>query len=233
MLAAWGIVLAKTQAMDDEQLLTSVQEATFRYFWDFVDPVSGLARESYSSHPCETCTSGGTGFGMMTIVVGAERGFVTRQQAAERLLKTVRFLEERAQRYHGVWAHWINGQTGETIPFAGPADNGGDLVETSFLVQGMLTVRQYFDRDDPVENELRQRITRLWEEVEWDWYLREPGNKRLYWHWSPDHKWKLNHQFVGFNECLIAYLLSIASPTHPIPIECYYEGWVEIGRAHV
>ncbi len=220
------VVSAKTQAMTDEQLLTSVQEATFRYFWDFADPVSGLARESYALHPCETCTTGGTGFGMMTIVVGAERGFVTRQQAAERLLKMVRFLEEKAQRYHGVWAHWIHGQTGETIPFAGPADNGGDLVETAFLVQGMLTARQYFDRDDTVENELRERITRLWDEVEWDWYLREPGNKRLYWHWSPDHQWKLNHQFTGFNECLITYLLAIASPAHAIPADCYYEGWV-------
>ncbi len=220
-----GVVSASSFAMTDEQLLTSIQEAAFRYFWDFGHPVSGLSREGLT-HPRETCTSGGTGFGMMTIMVGAERGFVTREQAAERLLKMVRFLEDKASRYHGVWAHWINGENGETMPFAGPADNGGDLVETSFLIEGMLTVRQYFDGDNPVENELRERITRLWEEVEWDWYLREPGNKRLYWHWSPDQEWKLNHQFVGFNECMITYLLAIASPTHSIPVECYYEGWV-------
>ena len=220
------VVAATSYAMTDEELLTSVQQATFRYFWDFADPNSGLSRESYYTHPCETCTSGGTGFGMMTIVVGAERGFVGRRQAAKRLLRTVRFLDEKATRYHGVWAHWINGTTGRTIPFAGPADNGGDLVETAFLVQGMLTVRQYFDRNNAVESELRDRITRLWRTVEWDWYLREPGNKRLYWHWSPDYHWKMNHQFVGFNECLITYLLAIASPTHSIPAECYYEGWV-------
>jgi hypothetical protein len=220
------VVSATSIAMTDDQLLTSVQEATFRYFWEFVDPASGLAREGYLTHPCDYCTSGGTGFGMMTIMVGADRGFITRRQAAERLLKMVRFLEEKASRYHGVWSHWIDCQTGETIPFAGPADNGGDLVETAFLVQGMLTVRQYFDEDNPVENELRQRITRLWEEVEWDWYLREPGNNRLYWHWSPDFQWKLGHQFVGFNECLITYILAIASPTHSIPDECYAQGWV-------
>ncbi len=220
------VVSATSSAMTDEQLLTSIQEAAFRYFWDFADPASGLAREGYYTHPCETCTTGGTGFGLMTIMVGADRGFVSRSQAAERLLKMVRFLEEKADRYHGVWSHWLHCTTGETIPFSGPADNGGDLVETAFLIQGMLTVGQYFDRENPVENELRERITRLWKEVEWDWYLREPGNKRLYWHWSPNHHWKMNHQFVGFNECMITYLLAIASPTHSIPAEYYYEGWV-------
>ncbi len=218
-------VAATPMAMSDDELLTSIQQAAFRYFWNFAAPVSGLSREGLN-HRCEITTTGGTGFGMLTIMVGAERGFVTRGEAAARLLRMVTFLEEKAHRYHGAWSHWLDGSTGETIPFAGEADNGGDIVETAFLVQGMLTVRQYFDRNDPLENELRQRITRLWEEVEWDWYLREPGNKRLYWHWSPDHEWKLSHQFVGFNECLITYLLAIASPTHPIPPACYYEGWV-------
>ena len=220
-----AVVSATSFAMTDEQLLTSVQEAAFRYFWDFGHPVSGLAREGFT-HPREICTTGGTGFGMMTIMVGAERGFVTREQAARRLLKMVRFLEEKASRYHGAWSHWLDGASGKTIPFAGPADNGGDIVETSFLIEGMLTVRQYFHRDTEIESELRRRITRLWNQVEWSWYLREPGNRRLYWHWSPDHQWKMNHQFTGFNECMITYLLAMASPTHPIPFECYDEGWV-------
>ncbi len=125
---------AMPRAMTDDQLLTSVQEAAFRYFWDFADPQSGLAREGLV-HPCDTCTTGGTGFGMLTIMVAAERGFVTREQAAARLLLMTRFLEEKATRYHGVWSHWLNGNTGETIYFAGPADNGGDLVETSFLMR--------------------------------------------------------------------------------------------------
>jgi hypothetical protein len=166
----------------------------------------------------------------MAIVVGVERGFVSREEAATRMLKTMTFLEEKAERYHGVWSHWLDGETGETIPFARKngihADNGGDLVETSFLIQGMLTVRQYFDRDDPVEREIRNRITRMWYEVEWDWYLREPGGKQLYWHWSPEHGWLMDHPIVGFNECMITYLLAMASPTHPIPPECYAEGWV-------
>ncbi len=219
------VVSATTRMLTEDELLSSVQQATLRYFWEFGHPVSGLAREGYL-HPRSTVTTGGTGFGMMAIIVGVERGFVPRVEAAARLLKMVRFLSEVAPRYHGMWAHWLDGTTGETIPFAGARDNGGDLVESAFLIQGMLTVQQYFDRDDAVEVELRRRIARLWREMEWNWYLREPAGNTLYWHWSPDHVWAMNHPIRGFNECMIAYVLALASPTHPIPIECYERGWV-------
>jgi hypothetical protein len=221
-----NIASATSYAMTDEQLLTSVQEAVFRYFWDYGHPVSGLAREGYElGHSTDTCTSGGTGMGLMAMCVGAERGFVTRAQAVDRILQILTFLEEEASRYHGVWSHWINGATGETEPF-GMYDDGGDLVETAYLVQGMLTVRQYFnDANDPVETEIRSRATQMWEQVEWDWYLQHQGSKVLYWHWSPNYGWRVNHAILGYNECMIAYLLAIASPTHPIPASCYYNGW--------
>ena len=193
-------VRAKTRETNDEQFLDSMQKACFRYFWDFGHPVSGLAREGFK-HRRFVTTTGGTGFGMVTIMVGAERGFVTRQQAARRLLKMVTFLEEKADRYHGIWAHHLRGDTGKTIPFAGRDDNGGDIVESAFLIEGMLTVRGYFDKDNPVENELRKRITRLWREAEWSWYL-QPGDKMLTWHWSKDHGFAKNHKFRGFNEAV-------------------------------
>jgi len=221
-----NIVSATSYAMTDEQLLTSVQEAVFRYFWDYGHPVSGLAREGYQfSHSTDTCTSGGTGMGLMAMCVGAERGFVTRTQAAGRVLQILTFLDEKASRYHGAWSHWMNGATGETKPF-GEYDNGGDLVETAYVIQGMLTVRQYFDDpNDPVETEIRSRATGMWEQVEWDWYLQHPGSQVLYWHWSPNYEWHMDHAVAGYNECMITYLLAIASPTHPIPASCYYNGW--------
>ncbi|MCP5521958.1 MAG: beta-glucosidase [Verrucomicrobiales bacterium] len=210
--------------MTDEELLTSVQAATFRYFWDYAHPTSGLARERTGSG--DTCTSGGTGFGLMAICVAAERGFVSRETAVERLNTLLSFLENRAERYHGAWAHWIHGATGNTIPFS-RYDDGGDIVETAYLAQGLLTVRRCFDRETPDERELVARATRLWEGIEWDWYLGEPPGKQLWWHWSPNHGWRMNHRIGGhFNECLIAYLLAIASPTHPIPADCYRLGWV-------
>jgi hypothetical protein len=208
-------------ALTDDQLLTEVQETTFSYFWDFAHSVSGLSREGLL-HGSNVCTSGGTGMGMMTIVVGVERGFVTRSAAAGRLLTMLSFLEDNTTRYHGAWPHWFNGSTGATIPFS-PNDNGGDLVETSYLIEGMLTVRQYFDGGDATETEIRTRIDRMWEAVEWDWYLN--GTDTLYWHWSADKGWIMNMPIRGFNETMIAYILAIASPTHPIPASCYYDGW--------
>ena len=221
-----NIVSATSYAMTDEQLLTSVQEAVFQYFWDYGHPVSGLAREGYKfNHSADTCTSGGTGMGIMAICVGVERKFVTRAKAAERVLKILTFLDEKASRYHGAWPHWINGATGQTKPFS-KYDDGGDLVETAYVIQGLLTVRQCFnDPNDPAEMEIRNRATRMWEQVEWDWYLRDSHSEILYWHWSSNHGWRMNHPIRGYNECMIAYLLAIASPTHPIPASCYYNGW--------
>jgi hypothetical protein len=218
------VVSAKTRAMSDVELLESVQKGTFRYFWDFAHPISGLTREGLQ-HPTDTTTTGGSGFGMIAIMIGAERGWITREAAAAHLLKSVRFLDEKATRYKGVWSHWIHGSTGKTIPFASKKDDGGDIVETAFLIQGMLTVAKYFDRDNPTETELRERIDNLWREVQWDWYLRDPDNRRLYWHWSPKYKWEKGHKFGGhFNECLITYLLGMASPTHPLPLDTYNRG---------
>jgi hypothetical protein len=222
------IVSATSHAMTDEQLLTSVQEAVFRYFWDYGHPVSGLAREGYGfGHGADVCTSGGTGMGLMALCVGAERNFVTRAEAGGRVLQILTFLEEKASRYHGAWSHWILGGTGATKPFS-QYDDGGDLVETAYLVQGLLTVRQYFDdAQDPVETEIRRRATRMWEEVEWSWYRQQLRSDVLYWHWSPNYEWKINMPIRGYNECMIVYLLAIASPTHPIPATCYDRGWAK------
>ncbi len=218
------VAAACPTGLTDEELLDAIQLACFRYFWDFGHPVSGLARAG-TKQDRDICISGGTGFGVLTIVVGVERGFVSRADAAERVLKITAFLEDKAERFHGAFSHRLDGRTGKTIPFFNPNDNGGDLPETAFLIQGLLAALQYFDGNDPVEVELRERITRLWHEVEWGWYLRYPGGKVLYWHWSPDQGWVKNHPLHGFNECMITYILGIASPTHPIPVESYYDAW--------
>ena len=223
-MATSEMASAISRAMSDEELLTSVQQATFRYFWDYAHPVSGLARERTGSG--DTVTSGGSGFGLMALVVGTERGFVARNEAAGRVKTMLAFLQDKTDRYHGAWPHWLNGRTGRTIPFS-RFDDGGDLVETSFLAQGLLTARRFFDRTTPVEEEIRRRATAMWESIEWDWYLGPTNGPRLYWHWSPTNGWKMNHTIGGhFNECLITYLLAIASPTHPIPASCYEQGWV-------
>jgi hypothetical protein len=222
---------ASTRAFTDDELLTMVQEATFRYYWEAGHPVAGLAPEVLPGDS-NLLALGGSGFGVMAMLVAAERGFVTRDAAAERILKIVRFLA-RADRFHGAWPHFLNGDTGKAVPFFGKYDNGGDLVETAFMIQGLLAARRYFDHDTQVEREIRDTATRLWREVEWDWYRQTPDSDVLYWHWSPDHAFHINHPLIGWNETMIVYLLAIASPTHPVPAALYHTGWAGTSERHV
>ncbi|HEX5169047.1 MAG TPA: glucoamylase family protein [Cyclobacteriaceae bacterium] len=217
--------------MSDDSLLSLVQYQTFQYFWDGAEPTSGAAREryhadnNYPENDKNIVTSGGTGFGVMAILTGIERKFITRQQGFEHLNKLVNWLES-ADRFHGVWPHWLNGETGKVKPFS-PYDDGGDLVETSYLIQGLLCVRQYFKDGNEQEKELSGKIDKLWREVEFDWHRN--SKNVLYWHWSPNYQWKMNFPVEGYNECLIMYVLAAASPTHSIPAEVYHEGWARKG----
>ncbi len=210
----------KFPEITDEELLTLVQEQTFKYFWYFGHPVSGLNRERNTSN--ETVTSGGSGFGVMAILVGIERGFITRQAGIDRLEKIVHFLGSDADRFHGAWSHWLNGTTGSVIPFSSN-DDGGDLVETSYMAMGLIAARQYLDAGNTQESALIDSINSLYQTIEWDWYTQ--GENSLTWHWSPNYEFEKNHKIRGWNECLITYIMAAASPTHGITKEVYEEGW--------
>ena len=232
-LALAGVVAGCAQrpaaTLSDEALLDSVERRTFDYFWSGAEPNSGLACERinmdgiYPENDETVVTTGGSGFGILALIAGMERGYVTREQGIERFERIVSFLE-RADRFHGAWPHWIEGRTGRVKPF-GKKDNGGDLVETAFLVQGLLAAHQYFAQGNEREQALAQRIDTLWRGVEWSWYRN--GQNVLYWHWSPEYGWEMNFAVHGFNECLVMYILAAASPTYPIDREVYTEGWAE------
>lgn len=211
----------KFPSISEDSLLTLVQKQTFRYFWEFGHPMSGLARERNTSG--ETVTSGGSGFGIMAIPVAINRGFITRAEGLTRMQKIVGFLKNTAVKVRGAFSHWLNGTTGAIIPFS-TNDNGADLVETSYLMMGLLTARQYFDGAGLDETNLRNDITQLYNNVEWDWF-RNGNQDVLYWHYSPDKGWIMNHPIRGWNECLITYVLAAASPTHNIPLSVYTNGW--------
>lgn len=216
-------VSASTREFNDDELLTMLQEACFHYYWEGADPSSGMARENIPGDDRIVAT-GASGFGIAALVVGADRGFITRAQAVERLTKIIGFLEH-AQRYHGAWSHYMNGSTGQTMSVFGMFDNGGDLVETSFLMQGLLVARQYFHGNTLTEQDLYRRISRLWETVEWDWFRTDPKSKFIYWHWSGEWAQQIHHPLIGFNEVMITYLLAMSSPTHGVPVDMYYSGW--------
>jgi len=217
-----GTASSSTHELNDDELLDMVEEATFRYFWDYAYPYSGLARERTGSG--NTVTTGGSGFGIMAILVGIERGFITREQGAQRMLLILNFLSTRADRFHGALPHWLDGETGHVIPFS-QYDDGGDLVETAFMMQGLLAAKQYFNQNNTTENVIRIYIKGLWEAVEWSWYRKDPPTNYLYWHWSPNYGWIMNFPLIGWNETMITYLLAIASPTYSIPANLYYDGW--------
>ena len=218
--------IRKFPAITDNELLDKVQQQTFKYFWDFGHPVSGLARERNNSG--DVVTSGGSGFGIMAMVVGIERGFITRAQGLARLQTIVAFLKNTAVKVKGAFPHWLNGTTGAIQPFS-TNDNGADLVETSYLMMGLLTARQYFSGSDVAETTLRTDINTLYNNVEWDWF-RNGNQNVLYWHYSPDKGWIMNMQIKGWNECLITYVLAASSTTHGIPQIVYTNGWASNGN---
>jgi hypothetical protein len=213
--------------LSDSALLELLQHQTFNYFWHFAHPVSGMARERSNvayDYGDEVVTTGGTGFGIMAMIVAADRKWLPRDTIAARLLKMVRFLS-KANSYHGVFPHWMNGTTGITIPFS-RKDDGADLVETSYLFQGLLCARQYFTGSNVIETEIRNRINWLWNDIEWDWFTKG-GQTILYWHWSPNNGWAMNFPIRGFNECLITYVLAASGTRYSVPASVYHQGWVQ------
>ena len=222
-LAFSNAATASTREFSDDELLTMLQEACFHYYWEGADPHSGMTRENIPGDDRIVAT-GASGMGIAALIVGVDRGFITRAQGVERLTRIVDFLEH-AQRYHGAWSHFMDGNTGKTMPVFGMFDNGGDLVETSFLMEGLLAARQYFRGNSDAERDLYRRISQLWETVEWDWYRGPEAGDFLYWHWSAEWGWQIQHRLTGFNEVMITYLLAMSSPTHGVPAEMYYSGW--------
>ncbi len=214
----------KFPLVSDDELLDIIQRQTFRYFYDFAHPASGMARERNTSG--DIVTTGGSGFGLMALVVGMERQYITRSQGLDHLEKILSFLES-CDRFHGAWPHWLNGTTGKTHPFS-TEDDGADLVETGFMVQGLYTIRQYLSPLIPEEAALIGRISDLVNAVEWDWFTRD-GQDVLYWHWSPNYGWAMNMRIEGYNETLICYVLAAASPTHSIPASAYHSGYARNG----
>ncbi|MDP1764971.1 MAG: glucoamylase family protein [Sediminibacterium sp.] len=215
------------QILTDTALLTLVQKQTFTYFWNFAHPVSGMSRERSNvayNYGNEVVTTGGTGFGIMSVIVAAERGWIGRDTAAKQLLKITNFLL-KSDSYHGVFPHWLNGETGKTIPFS-RKDDGADLVETSYLFQGLLCARQYFDKKNGVETDLRNRINWMWNDIEWNWFTKG-GEEVLYWHWSPNNGWAMNFPVKGFNECLIMYILAASGERYPVSSAVYHRGWAQ------
>ncbi|MCF4100257.1 beta-glucosidase [Gillisia sp. M10.2A] len=222
----------KIKELSEDALLDTVQKQTLKYFWEYAEPNSGMARErfhpdgNYPKNDAHIVTSGGSGFGLMSLVVGMERKFIPKEEVVARLDKIADFLTS-ADRYHGAWSHWMNGETGKTQSFSNN-DDGGDIVETAFLAQGFIVVREYLKNGNESEKAVAAKYDKLWKSIEWSWYTN--NNKDvLFWHWSPTHNWEMNFPLEGYNETLITYVLAAASPSHSISAAPYHKGWARGG----
>lgn len=222
---------ATSQSLSDDSLINLVQKQTFQYFWEGAEPHSGLARErihidgEYPLNDQDVITIGGSGFGLMALLIGMRNGYITEEQGAKRIENALGFLAE-AERFQGAWAHWYFGKTGKAKAFS-ESDDGGDIVETAFMAQALICVREYYKKGLEREQKLAAKADSLWKGINWDFYRN--GQNVLYWHWSPKYSWGMNHAIQGFDECMITYVLAAASPTHPIPAETYHKGWARDG----
>lgn len=216
--------------LSDIELIQKVQEDVLRYFWNYAHTNSKLARERLHENDLsfdeDIVTTGGSGFGFLNILMGIENQFITRTEGVSHMETALNFLEN-ADRFHGAWPHWMDGNNGQVIPFSA-LDNGGDIVETAFLCQALICIREYFKNGNTQEQELAQKADELWKGVEWDWYTN--GENVLYWHWSPDFEWQINFPIKGYDEGLIAYIMAASSPTHPITADVYHNGWARNGN---
>lgn len=227
-----GEVAVETRTMSEEELLEMVQYYTFRYFWEGAEPNSGMARErihmdgEYPQNDQNVVTTGGTGFGLFALLAGLEREWISQEEGLARFEKMINFLAN-ADRFHGIWSHWIDGETGKVKPF-GQDDDGADLVESAFLMQGLLAVREYYKQGNEREKALSDKIDVLWKEMQWDWHT-QGGQDVLYWHWSPNFGWQKDFAIRGYDECLITYILAASSPTHSVSEQVYHQGWARGG----
>lgn len=210
--------------LDDAELRDRVAQATAGYFLDWSHPVSGMARErsagDFGYDIEETVCTGGTGFGLLAQIVAADRGWRPRRDILDRVERIVGFLEN-ADRFDGVYPHFLAGSTGKVLPFMA-GDDGGDLVETAFLMTGLLGAAAYFTEAP----EIGARIKALYDAVNWAAHVREDG--AVMWHRHPDRPWPDNALPIrGWNECLPVFVLGAGSDTYPIPASSYHDSWAK------
>jgi hypothetical protein len=206
----------------DESLIADVQRRTFDFFWETTNPVTGLALDRYPSPSPASVAA--VGFALTAYPIGVERGFITRAQAAGRVLATLRLLDRAPQGparsgmagYRGFFYHYLD-------PVTGARADGSELstVDTALLLGGVLFCQAYFDRAESGEAEIRELAEHIYGRVEWPWVqVRAPAISHG---WTPEEGF-LEFDWRGYNEAMIVYLLALGSPTHPVDVSAW-DAW--------
>ena len=203
-----------------QQLVNDLERRTFEWFWHSADPKNGLVPDSYPGR--SFCSIAAVGFGLTAYGVGVERGYITREQAIERTLATLRFFrnapqndsEDDATGYHGFYYHFLDMQTGKRAMRYVELSS----VDTTLLLAGVLFAESYYDRDTPQEREIRQLADAIYRNVDWTWM--QPRKPLISMGWTPGGKF-IPADWKGYDEGMLVYILALGSPTHPVEADAW------------
>jgi hypothetical protein len=197
-----------------DPFLDSLERQTFDWFWDTANSSNGLVPDRWPSINFSSVAA--IGFGLTAYGVGAERGYVTREQARTRTLTTLRFLSSAPQTtdpvdatgYRGFFYHFLDMEQGrrfKTVELS--------AMDTALMMAGVLFVQSYFDRAHPDENQIRSLADALYRRVEWSWM--QPRPPLIAMAWRPESGMH-GYDYKGYEEAMILYVLALGSPTHAI-----------------
>ncbi|NQD72452.1 hypothetical protein HP439_17120 [Sphingobacterium shayense] len=209
-----------TKILEESELLDLVQAAHINYFVENYDINSGMYLPFRMKERAVVSVKE-SGNSILSLIVGVEKKTVNRQLALERISRMVYFLS-KAQNRFGVFPAYFEGRTG--LPDYRGGDAGYDVLATSSMIEALLVARQYFDKDDDLETDLRNRITTLWENIEWDKLVAQGYSDVLV--EKVTNIDSINEQITlgGVNESLNAYILAMAAPKHNLPLSAYENG---------
>ncbi len=210
LLPATAIRQVAGPALDD------IERRTFDFFWETTDATTGLAPDRHPSRPFSSIAA--IGFALTAYPIGAERGWVSRDQAAKRTLATLRFLRDAPMGpeatgrsgYRGFYYHFLDMRSGHR--FGAWVELSS--VDTSLMMMGVLFAQSYFERDDLREREIREIADTLYRRIEWDWM--QPRPPLISMGWNPETGRFIDHDWKGYNEAMLVYVLALGSPTHPV-----------------
>jgi predicted esterase len=224
VLSVSGLPAQKETLRPEKFTQDALQYRSFLYFWETTDTLNWQAPDR---RPTLTFSSiAATGFGLSSYIVGAERGWVSREAVAQRVLNTLRVLrnlpqgpeQEGAAGYKGFYYHFLDLERARRYK-----DVELSTIDSGLLLAGILSCQSYFDRDTPAEKEIREIADFIYRRVEWDWMLN--ANKRLSMGWRPERGF-ITAEWYGYNEAMILYILALGSPTHPIPADAW-KAWCD------
>jgi hypothetical protein len=204
-----------------DPFLLELQERTFRFFWETANPANGLVPDRYPTPSYSSIAA--VGFGLTVYPIGVERGFITHEQARQRVLTTLRFFAKAPQSpeprgaagYRGFFYHFLDMKTGVRYE-----DTELSTVDTAILIAGALVCQSYFKGTDADEVEIRALVDEIYRRVDWRW--AQPKAPAISLGWSPEEGF-LKYDWRGYNEAMLVYLLALGSPTFPVGLEAWGE----------